>query len=126
MKRGKPLRHVLRARLKFHQSLATTKQNLTISPNYWAKGGSESEGTIGKLAASEFEKPPNAVPTDTRVVVNTPAFRMDLFQDGKLLKSYKIGIGYPEFPLPHGLRKAQSIIFNPTWSILQIHRGLPK
>ena len=59
---------------------------------------------------------PNAVPTDTRVIVNIPAYRMDLFHDGKLVKSYKIGIGYPEFPLPTGLRKANTIIFNPTWT----------
>ena len=32
------------------------------------------------------------------------------------MKSYKVGIGYPEFPLPQGLRKAQQIIFNPTWT----------
>jgi ribosomal protein L12E/L44/L45/RPP1/RPP2 len=59
---------------------------------------------------------PNAVPSDTRVVVNIPAFRMDLFQNGSLVKSYKVGIGYPEFPLPFGLRRAQQIIFNPTWT----------
>lgn len=56
------------------------------------------------------------VPKDQRVVVNAPAFRMDLFEGGKLIKSYKIGIGYPEFPLPTGLRKADTIIFNPTWT----------
>ena len=56
------------------------------------------------------------VPQDKRVVVNAPAFRMDLFEDGKLIKSYKVGIGYPEFPLPIGLRKADTIIFNPTWT----------
>ena len=61
-------------------------------------------------------KGPNAVPTDTRVVVNIPAFRMDLFQDGSLVKSYQVGIGYPDFPLPQGLRKASTIIFNPTWT----------
>jgi len=32
------------------------------------------------------------------------------------MKSYKVGIGYPQFPLPLGLRKAQQIIFNPTWT----------
>jgi lipoprotein-anchoring transpeptidase ErfK/SrfK len=58
----------------------------------------------------------NAVPTDTRIVVNAPAYRMDVFQDGKLVKTYKIGIGYPEFPLPTGMRKAETIIFNPTWT----------
>jgi lipoprotein-anchoring transpeptidase ErfK/SrfK len=59
---------------------------------------------------------PNAVPTDTRVVVNSPAYRMDIFKEGKLVKTYKVGIGYPEFPLPTGLRHAKEIIFNPTWT----------
>jgi len=59
---------------------------------------------------------PNAIPKDTRIVVNIPAFRMDVFKNGTLLKSYKVGIGYPEFPLPFGLRKANQIIFNPTWT----------
>ena len=58
----------------------------------------------------------NKIPDDTRIVVNAPAYRMDLFQDGKLTKSYKIGIGYPEFPLPSGMRQAKTIIFNPTWT----------
>ena len=59
---------------------------------------------------------PNQVPTDTRIVVNAPAYRMDIFENGKLTQSYKVGIGYPEFPLPTGLRTAKSIIFNPTWT----------
>jgi lipoprotein-anchoring transpeptidase ErfK/SrfK len=57
-----------------------------------------------------------AVPTDTRVLVNAPAFRMDVFQNGQLVKTYKVAIGYPEFPLPAGMRKADTIIFNPTWT----------
>ena len=59
---------------------------------------------------------PNFVPGDTRIVVNAPAFRMDVFQDGKLLKTYRVGIGYPEFPLPTGMRRADTIIFNPAWT----------
>src|SRR5437763_5929134 len=59
---------------------------------------------------------PNSVPTDTRVVVNAPAFRMDVFENGQLVKTYKVGIGYPEFPLPQGVRKAEQIIFNPAWT----------
>lgn len=61
-------------------------------------------------------KGPNAVPSDTRIIVNIPAFRMDVFQAGTLLRSYKIGIGYQQFPLPTGFRKAEQIIFNPTWT----------
>lgn len=60
---------------------------------------------------------PNAIPTDTRVVVNIPAHRMDIFADGALIKTYKVGIGVPDFPLPTGLRKAESVIFNPTWTV---------
>ena len=59
---------------------------------------------------------PNAVPTDTRIVVNAPAYRMDIFENGQLTKTYKVGIGYPEFPLPTGMRRAETIIFNPTWT----------
>ena len=61
-------------------------------------------------------KGPNAIPQDTRIIVNIPAFRMDVFQDGALLRSFKIGIGYQEYPLPTGFRKAEQIIFNPTWT----------
>jgi hypothetical protein len=67
-------------------------------------------------AAHPGALPSGAVPQDTRVVVNAPAFRMDLFEDGKLIKSYKIVIGYPEFPLPTGLRRADMIIISPTWT----------
>jgi lipoprotein-anchoring transpeptidase ErfK/SrfK len=66
--------------------------------------------------AEALNAKPNSVPSDTRVVVNAPAYRMDVFQNGKLVKTYKVGIGYPEFPLPQGMRKADTIIFNPTWT----------
>jgi len=66
--------------------------------------------------AAAVSTTPNAVPTDTRIVVNAPAYRMDVFENGQLVKTYKVGIGYPEFPLPTGMRKADTIIFNPTWT----------
>jgi lipoprotein-anchoring transpeptidase ErfK/SrfK len=72
-----------------------------------ATNDSDAHATSGKF---------NTVPTDSRVVVNIPAYRMDVFESGKVTKSYKIGIGYPEFPLPVGKRKATNIIFNPTWT----------
>ena len=99
-----------------------------LAQDYWVKGSegletatsekSDKEAKSNTTEASENAvlPGPNAVPKDTRVVVNIPAFRMDVFQEGSLVKSYKIGIGYPEFPLPTGLRKAETIIFNPTWT----------
>jgi len=89
-----------------------TDQFVSLANDFWANGGEAN--TDDKQSAAV--KTPNAIPSDTRVVVNIPAYRMDLFRDGSLIKSYKIGIGYPEFPLPQGLRKAQSIIFNPSWT----------
>jgi lipoprotein-anchoring transpeptidase ErfK/SrfK len=90
------------------------KQLFALAQEYWVKGNEEP--TTDKSADTAKAAGPNAVPKDTRVVVNIPAYRMDVFREGELVKSYKIGIGYPEFPLPTGLRKAQSIIFNPTWT----------
>jgi lipoprotein-anchoring transpeptidase ErfK/SrfK len=89
-------------------------QLTSVANDFWAKGASDEAPPPG----NEFKMlpGPNAVPNDTRVVVNIPAFRMDLFKDGSLVKTYKVGIGYPEFPLPLGLRRAQSVIFNPTWT----------
>ena len=84
-------------------------------------GGATAATTPGaesgaKSGAKSSATKSSAIPADTRIVVNAPAFRMDVFEDGRLSKSYKIGIGYPEFPLPAGLRKAETIIFNPSWT----------
>jgi lipoprotein-anchoring transpeptidase ErfK/SrfK len=73
-------------------------------------------GETAVVTATPCGAMPNAIPNDTRIVVNAPAYRMDIFENGKLMKSYRIGIGYPEFPLPTGMRTANEIIFNPTWT----------
>jgi lipoprotein-anchoring transpeptidase ErfK/SrfK len=80
----------------------------------WTGGGESGADTAGGGASVGGK--PNAVPTDTRIVVNAPAYRMDVFENGQLVKTYRVGIGYPEFPLPTGLRRANTIIFNPTWT----------
>jgi lipoprotein-anchoring transpeptidase ErfK/SrfK len=50
-----------------------------------------------------------------RITVNTVAFQLTLWQDGKEVKTYRIGIGRKEFPLPTGLRYTNQIVFNPEW-----------
>src|SRR6266705_1191486 len=77
----------------------------------------KSSETGSPTTSEAFDKQaPNAIPADSRIVVNIPAFRMDVFDGGRLTKTYRVGIGYPQFPLPTGLRKANTIIFNPTWT----------
>jgi len=89
-----------------------SEQVLAFVRERWSTGGEGAAAGVEVVAAAK----PNAVPADTRVVVNIPAYRMDAFEGGRLVKTYKVGIGYPEFPLPTGLRKASQIIFNPEWT----------
>lgn len=98
-----------------------TQQLLALARARWTSGIEEREEAGTKEKETKPPEPtmsnvPNNVPSDTRIVVNIPAFRMDIFENGKITKSFKIGIGYPEFPLPTGLRRAQEIIFNPSWT----------
>lgn len=88
-------------------------QLLVLVASRWSHGDTTTESAA---PASPALAGALGVPADTRIVVNDPAFRMDLFENGQLIKSFKIGIGYPEFPLPTGVRHASSIIFNPTWT----------
>jgi lipoprotein-anchoring transpeptidase ErfK/SrfK len=103
------------------QSPQTTLTQTTPAQTQPAAFTRPDHNAATELAAAPDAEPvllkgPNAIPKDTRIVVNIPAFRMDVFRDGTLLKSYKIGIGYQQFPLPTGFRKAEMIIFNPTWT----------
>ena len=93
-----------------------TRQLAQLVRERW--NGQESAGEKERPAATNTAqgKGSSTVPTDTRVVVNAPAYRMDVFENGKLVKSYKVGIGYPEVPLPVGNRTARQIIFNPPWT----------
>lgn len=50
-----------------------------------------------------------------RITINVPAFQLTLWQNGKEVKAYNIGIGRKDFPIPVGEREAHSIIFNPRW-----------
>jgi lipoprotein-anchoring transpeptidase ErfK/SrfK len=52
---------------------------------------------------------------NTMITVNAPAFELTLWQNGKEVKTYRIGIGRKTFPLPVGQRKATEIVFNPEW-----------
>lgn len=94
-----------------------TRQLAVLVAERWSGANDDgSDKTAQPASPNNVAGTPNAVPTDSRIVVNAPAYRMDVFDGGRLIKSYKIGIGYPQFPLPTGLRKARVIIFNPTWT----------
>lgn len=67
--------------------------------------------TGGRIAQTSL------VPGDHRIwiTVNIPAFRLTLWQNGKEVRTYPIGIGRRNFQLPVGERKAMEIVWNPEW-----------
>jgi lipoprotein-anchoring transpeptidase ErfK/SrfK len=93
-----------------------TQQLAQLVGELWSGSDEASNKATTPNSREQAAGAPNTIPKDSRIVVNTPAYRMDVFDGGRLIKSYKVGIGYPEFPLPTGLRKASVIIFNPTWT----------
>lgn len=50
-----------------------------------------------------------------KLTLNVPAFQLTLWQDGKEVKSYPVGVGMKEFPIYIGFRAASEIIWNPDW-----------
>ncbi|MEA2206322.1 MAG: L,D-transpeptidase ErfK/SrfK [Blastocatellia bacterium] len=67
--------------------------------------------TGGRIEVAEFQP---GFP-DIRITLNVPTFRLTLWQDGKEVKSYYIGVGRKEFPIYIGDRSATQIIWNPDW-----------
>lgn len=91
-----------------------TLSPIEVPPNAAASPSPSPTADPAKLAL--MPSGPFAAPSDTRIVVNAPSHRLDVFENGQIIKSFLVGIGYPEFPLPTGMRKASQIIFNPTWT----------
>ena len=67
--------------------------------------------TGGRIEVAEFA--PNE--PNIQLTLNVPSFRLTLWQNGKEVKSYFIGVGLKEHPLYIGDREAREIIWNPSW-----------
>ena len=53
--------------------------------------------------------------SDLRLTINVPSFEMTLWQNGKEVKKYYIGVGLKEYPIFVGLRNIEMVIWNPAW-----------
>lgn len=87
---------------------ANTSLRVTVGSD---ESSREDRFTGGRIERAQLQ------PNDPRlaITINIPAFRLTLWQHGKEVKTYPIGIGRRAFPLPTGEREATSIIFNPRW-----------
>ena len=54
---------------------------------------------------------------DIEITINVPAFQLTLWQNGKEVKSYWIGVGLKDFPIYIGDRFASEVIWNPNWIV---------
>jgi hypothetical protein len=52
---------------------------------------------------------------DIKLTLNVPSFRLTLWQNGKEVKSYFVGVGMKDYPIYIGEREAREIIWNPPW-----------
>lgn len=96
-------------------AMPATLSEPKVAPAETAAERNESERsdklTGGRVETAEFE--PDA--PDIRLTLNIPSFRLTLWQNGKEVKSYYIGVGMKEHPLYIGDREATQLIWNPVW-----------
>lgn len=52
---------------------------------------------------------------DVKITINVPSFQMTLWQKGREVKTYPIGVGLLEYPLFVGRRQASELVWNPVW-----------
>jgi lipoprotein-anchoring transpeptidase ErfK/SrfK len=50
-----------------------------------------------------------------RITLNVPSFLLTLWQNGKEIKTYRVGVGLKDYPIYIGDREAKQIIWNPPW-----------
>jgi hypothetical protein len=102
-------------KLAFEKAIGVRSAGLLWDSIGGSIGSDESERS-DKITGGAIEQA--ALAEDRRriwLTVNIPAFQLTLWQDGKEIKSYPIGVGRADFPLPVGARLATSIIWNPEW-----------
>jgi murein L,D-transpeptidase YcbB/YkuD len=69
-----------------------------------------------KLTGSKIEKTTLvAGDGNIEITVNVPAFQLTLWQNGKEVKTYPIGVGMKDYPIYIGDRLATEVIWNPNW-----------
>jgi murein L,D-transpeptidase YcbB/YkuD len=83
-------------------------QNQNSDTNESARSDKLTNGRIERAALQAGDG-------NIRITVNVPAFTMTLWQNGKEIESYYVGVGKKDVPIPVGMRSADKIILNPNW-----------
>jgi murein L,D-transpeptidase YcbB/YkuD len=67
--------------------------------------------TGGRVETAEFEPGQPGI----RITLNVPSFRLTLWQNGKEVNSYYVGVGLKNYPIYIGETNASQVIWNPVW-----------
>jgi hypothetical protein len=67
--------------------------------------------TGGRIERAEFQ----AGEPDIRLTLNVPSFRLTMWQNGREVKSWNVGVGMKDHPIYIGDREAREVIWNPSW-----------
>jgi uncharacterized protein (DUF1778 family) len=67
--------------------------------------------TGGRVMRADFEPGQPEI----RITLNVPSFRLTLWQNGKEVRSYYVGVGLKDYPIYIGDREANELIWNPAW-----------
>lgn len=83
------------------------------------EAGAASLGPSGSLRgvrlASERPDTGRSRRTTISLVLNVPAYRLDLFEDGVLTRSYGVAVGARQYPTPTGSYSITQLEWNPWW-----------
>lgn len=77
----------------------------------WHESARSDKFTGGAIERAEFQEGE----PDIEITVEVPAFRLTLWQNGREVKTYPVGVGMKDFPIVVGERETREVIWNPAW-----------
>lgn len=89
-----------------------------------ATGSANRNGSVGNAESARSDKFTGGAveraslqsgQPDIKITVNVPAFRLTLWQNGKEVRTYEIGVGMKKYPIVIGERNVTQVIWNPEW-----------
>jgi lipoprotein-anchoring transpeptidase ErfK/SrfK len=87
---------------------SSSNRNASVDTTESAQSDKLTGGKIEKSALQPGQP-------DIKITVNVPAFRLTLWQNGKEVRTYEIGVGMKKYPIVIGERKVTQVIWNPEW-----------
>lgn len=87
-----------------------------VSAQFFMKDVRRDSARSDRLTGGVIEKTALAAGAgNLRITINVPSFQMTLWQNGKEVKTYPIGVGMKDYPIFIGDRRASAVIWNPSW-----------